>query len=185
VEIVEVSSHLPGWLVVGRDLPALQSGHLLRQGGLLDASGHPELLLYALALYLCEALLLQVCEGACTLPLLGYLAPLYAVDVDNLPRGPSTGRCETLVLPPIVDATSHPACHHLIVFGDLILDDVADVGEGGLFLGNYPQVALAVVRFLVSGMMIDKVGAIISLTASRSPLACASKKRRTSTLFVS
>jgi hypothetical protein len=139
----------------------------------------PSFLLYALplALSLCEALLLQGCDGTCLLPLLGYLAPLYAVDLDNLVRGSSTGRCETLVLFPIVDATSRRAGHHLILFGDLIVDDVADVGEGTLFFGNYPQVALAVVRFLVSGMMIDEVGAIISFTVSRSPLACAPKKR--------
>src|SRR5215217_6433148 len=129
VEVVEVSSYLPGWLVVGSDLPALQSGHPLGQGGLLDPSRHPHLLLYALALalYLCKALLLQGCDGACPLPLLGYLAPLYAVDIDDLVRRPSTGRCETLVLPPIVDTTSRPAGHHLIAFGDLILDDVADL----------------------------------------------------------
>jgi hypothetical protein len=50
VEIVEVSSYRPGWLVVGRELPALRFGHLLGQGGLLDAPRYPEFLLYALAL---------------------------------------------------------------------------------------------------------------------------------------
>jgi hypothetical protein len=67
----------------------------------------------------------------------------------------------------------------------LILDDVADVGEGGLFFGNYPQVALAVRLLAGPQVVIDEVGGIISFTASRSPLACASKKRRTSTLFLS
>jgi hypothetical protein len=88
MEVVEVSSYLSGRLVEGVDLPALECGHLLRQRGLLDTSGHPKLLLYALALalYLCETLLLQVCDGACPFPLLGYLAPLYAVDVDDLVR---------------------------------------------------------------------------------------------------
>src|SRR5215211_198430 len=37
VEVVEVSSYLASGLVEGRDLPALQFGHLLGQRGLLDA----------------------------------------------------------------------------------------------------------------------------------------------------
>src|SRR5215217_2862781 len=49
-EVVEVSSYLPGWLVVRRDLPALQLGHLLGERGLLDTSCHHKLLLHALAL---------------------------------------------------------------------------------------------------------------------------------------
>src|SRR5829696_3493142 len=61
-------------------------------------------------------------------------------------------------MPTIVDATSRPACHHLIVFGDLILDDVADVGEGTLFFGNHPQVALAVRLLAGPQVVIDKVG---------------------------
>src|ERR671910_825315 len=56
VEVVEVSSYLPSWLVVWRDLPTLQSGHLLGQRSLLDAPRHPKLLLDALAL---DPLLLQ------------------------------------------------------------------------------------------------------------------------------
>src|SRR5215211_6959896 len=36
--------------VVGRDLPALQLGHFLRERGLLDAPGYPKLLLDQLAL---------------------------------------------------------------------------------------------------------------------------------------
>jgi hypothetical protein len=31
VEVVEVSSDLPGWLVVGEELPALQFRHLFGQ----------------------------------------------------------------------------------------------------------------------------------------------------------
>ena len=50
VEVVEVSSYFPSWLVVWRDLPTLQSGHLLRERSLLDAPRHPKLLLDALAL---------------------------------------------------------------------------------------------------------------------------------------
>src|SRR5215208_3866091 len=50
VEVVEVSSHFPSGSVVGRDLPALQLGHLLRERGMLDAPGYPKLLLDQLAL---------------------------------------------------------------------------------------------------------------------------------------
>ena len=37
VEVVEVSSHLPSRLVVGRDLPALKLGHHLGERGMLNA----------------------------------------------------------------------------------------------------------------------------------------------------
>src|SRR5215211_1239540 len=81
-KVVEVSSHLPGWLVEGCDLPSLQVGHLLGQGGLLDASGHLEFVFYALALdsLLLQTLLRQLCETASLAPLLSDLACHYAVD---------------------------------------------------------------------------------------------------------
>src|SRR3712207_8459057 len=47
VEVVEVTSHLPGRLVEGTNLPALQLRHLLGQRGLLDAPCHLQFLLYA------------------------------------------------------------------------------------------------------------------------------------------
>src|SRR5215216_7817672 len=50
MEVVEVSSHLPGRLVEREDLPTLQLGHLLGKRGLLDAPRHPKLLLHALCL---------------------------------------------------------------------------------------------------------------------------------------
>src|SRR5215217_4911166 len=50
VEVVEVASHFPSGSVVGRDLPALQLGHRLRERGMLDAPGYPKLLLDQLAL---------------------------------------------------------------------------------------------------------------------------------------
>src|SRR5215208_3295606 len=50
VEVVEVASHFPSGSVVGRDLPALKLGHLLRERGMLDAPGYPKLLLDQLAL---------------------------------------------------------------------------------------------------------------------------------------
>jgi hypothetical protein len=50
VEVVEVSSHLSGWLVEGTNLPSLQLRHLLRQRGVLDAPRYPKLLIDALSL---------------------------------------------------------------------------------------------------------------------------------------
>ena len=67
---------------MGCDLPALQSGHALGQRGLLDASCHPELLLYALALnpLLLDEPLHQFQGSRSLAPLLGDLASEYAVD---------------------------------------------------------------------------------------------------------
>src|ERR687890_1200097 len=81
VEVVEVPAYLPGWLVVGRDLPALQGGHLLRKGGLLDASCHLKLLFEPLALahLLLEMRLRYFRRTAPLAPLFGDLAPHYAV----------------------------------------------------------------------------------------------------------
>ncbi len=77
MEVVEITADLPGWLVVGRDLPALRIGHLLGQRGLLDAPRYPEFLLYALALayLLLQALSSQFGEACAPAPLLGGLAP--------------------------------------------------------------------------------------------------------------
>jgi hypothetical protein len=50
VKVVEVSSHLSGGPIIGRDLPTLQFGHLLGECGSLDALCYLKLLLYALAL---------------------------------------------------------------------------------------------------------------------------------------
>src|ERR671911_2412336 len=81
VEVVEVPAYLPGWLVVGGDLPALQGGHLLGQRGLLNASGHPKILLYALALahLSLEMRLGYLRRTAPLAPLFGDLAPHFAV----------------------------------------------------------------------------------------------------------
>src|SRR5215207_11649642 len=124
MEVVEVSSHLPGWLVEGRDLPALQIGHFLGQGGLLDASGYLEFLLYALALdpFLLKTLLRQLCEIAPRAPLLGDLVSHYAVDED-------VQRFEL----PACGHQAHPLAsgmgraygegsHHLVCFRQLLLD---------------------------------------------------------------
>src|SRR5215213_4447034 len=50
MEVIEISSYLPSGPVVGRELPALEGWHLLRQRGSLNTSGHPKVLFYALPL---------------------------------------------------------------------------------------------------------------------------------------
>src|SRR5215208_618337 len=86
VEVVEVSSHLAGRLVEGRDLPTLYSGHLFGERGLLNASGQPKLLPYALTLtyLLLQTLSPQFCAHRSRAPLFGDLALHYAVDDDGL-----------------------------------------------------------------------------------------------------
>src|SRR5215217_1556131 len=81
VEVVEVSSHLPGWLVVGGDPPTFQGGHFLGQRGLLDASRHPKVMFDALALahLLLEMRLRYLRRTAPLAPLLGDLASHYAM----------------------------------------------------------------------------------------------------------
>ena len=79
VEVVGVSAHLPGRLVVGRDLPALQLGHLLGQRALPDASGYPKVLLYAFAHLLLKMRLRYLRGTASFPPLLGDLVRHYAV----------------------------------------------------------------------------------------------------------
>src|SRR5215212_5112608 len=83
VEVVEVASHLPGRLVEGGDLPALQRGHLLWQRGLLDAPRHPQLLFdpFALAYLLRE--IFPKLTGFLRAPLLGDLSSGYVVHVDD------------------------------------------------------------------------------------------------------
>src|SRR5215217_4088113 len=129
MEVVEVSPYLSGWPVERGDLPPLKSGHLPGQGGLLDASGHPKLLLYALSLahLLLQTLLRQLCETAPLAPLLCDLAFHYAVDEHKQP--------------------SRPGC----------------------WPGNR--------------LWSTKLGASICSRVSRSPLACACRKRRTRALF--
>jgi hypothetical protein len=73
----------------------------------LDAIGHAQLLLDALALahFLLEALLRQVCKGASLAPLLGDLAAGYAVDDDGREYCLLSGGHHARKLPSIVGAS--------------------------------------------------------------------------------
>jgi hypothetical protein len=83
VEVVEVTSHLPSGLVVGSDLPAFKLGYLLGEGGLLDGSRYPKVLLDALALTYLLREILHCRTIVNYAPLLGDLAVRYAVDEDT------------------------------------------------------------------------------------------------------
>src|SRR5919112_4915628 len=78
MEVVEISSYLPSGLVVGRELPAFHAGHLLRQRGSLNTTGHPKVLFDALPLL---GLLLLLGHG--DLELLGTLCdPVFEILVE-------------------------------------------------------------------------------------------------------
>src|SRR5215213_9303632 len=160
VEVVEVSSHLSGRLVVGRDLPTLYSGHLFGERGLLNASGQPKLLPYALTLtyLLLQTLSPQFCAHRSHAPLLGDLALHYAVDDDSPVGQLPAGRSNTHELPQVVGCVHDEAGNHLVVAGYLVLDDQAALGEGGLISRDPPQVILAI-GFLTrkQSIMVDEV----------------------------
>src|SRR5215218_3337089 len=173
VEVIEVSSHLSGRLVVGRDLPTLYSGHLFGERGLLNASGQPKLLPYALTLtyLLLQTHSPQFCAHRSHAPLLGDLALHYAVDDDGpvgqLPAGGSYAH----KLPSIVDCVHEEAGNHLVVPGYLVLDDQAALGEGGLISRDPPQVILAI-GFLAGkqSIMVDEVGSQHLVRSLQVPL---------------
>src|SRR5215217_7355256 len=161
VEVVEVSSHLSGRLVVGRDLPTLYSGHLFGERGLLNASGQPKLLPYALTLtyLLLQTHSPQFCAHRSRAPLFGDLALHYAVDDDGPVGQLLAGRGNTHELPSIVGGVHDEAGHHLVVPCYLVLDDQAALGEGGLISSDPSQVILAI-GFLTGkqSIMVDEVG---------------------------
>src|SRR5215204_2809747 len=104
---------------------------------MLDASCHPKLLFYALALdhLLLQTLLRQLCETAALAPLLGDLASQYAVDKDKqrseLPAGGHQAHPLTLVM----GGACGEGSHHLVPFCQLLLDYIAGVGVGGMIQG--------------------------------------------------
>src|SRR5215208_1963966 len=161
VEVVEVSSHLSGRLVVGRDLPTLYSGHLFGERGLLNASGQPKLLPYALTLtyLLLQTHSPQFCAHRSHAPLFGDLTLHYAVDDDSPVGQLSAGGCNAHELPSIVDGVHDEAGHHLVVPGYLILDDQATRGERGMKSSDPPQVILSI-GFLAGNqfIVVDEVG---------------------------
>src|SRR5215208_732893 len=146
VEVVEVSSHLSGRLVVGRDLPTLYSGHLFGERGLLNASGQPKLLPYALTLtyLLLQTLSPQFCAHRSHAPLLGDLALHYAMDDDGPVGQLPAGWRNAHELPPIVDRVHDEAGHHLVGPCYLVLDDQGARGEGGMKGSDPPQVILSI-----------------------------------------
>src|SRR5215211_7049553 len=103
---------------------------------MLDASCHPKLLLYALPLahLLLQALLRKLCQTAPLAPLIGDLASHYAVD-EHKQRFelPASGH-KAHPLPSVMDRACDEGSHHLVPFGQLLLDDIAGVGVGGMKL---------------------------------------------------
>src|SRR5215207_8914400 len=112
---------------------------------MLDASGHLEFLLYALSLnpYLLQTLLRQLCEIAPRVPLIADLVSHYAVDKDVQRFELFAGGHQTHPLTSVMGRAYGEGSHNLLPFGQLLLDDVAGVGVGGMKLGESPQVALA------------------------------------------
>src|ERR671921_2994722 len=112
---------------------------------MLDAPCHPELLLYALPLdpLLLQTLLGQLCEAAPLVPLLGDLASHYAVDEDKQRFELLAGGHQAHPLASVMDSACGEGSHHLVPFGQLLLDHIAGVGVGTMILGVCPQVAFA------------------------------------------
>src|SRR5215211_2706797 len=105
---------------------------------MLDASCHPKL---PLAHLLLEALLRKLCETAPLGPLIGDLASHYAVD-EHKPRFELlAGWHQAHPLASVMDGACGEGSHHLVCFGQLLVDDIAGVGVGGMILGVCPQVA--------------------------------------------
>src|SRR5215210_7850613 len=105
---------------------------------MLDTSGHPKLLLYALALdpLLLQTLLRQFCETAPLAPLLGDLASHYAVDKHKQRIELLAGGHQAHPLTSVMGGAYGEGSHHLVPFGQLLLDDIAGVGVGSMILGG-------------------------------------------------
>src|SRR5215210_5372059 len=127
---------------------------------MLDTSGHPKLLLYALALdpLLLQTLLRQLCETAALAPLLGDLASHYTVDENKQRFELLAGGDQTHPLASVMGGAYGEGSHHLLPFGQLLLDDVAGVGVGGMILGECPQVTLTAGLLARHQVVVDEVG---------------------------
>src|SRR5919112_2409960 len=125
MEVVEVAPNLPSWLVAWRDHPTLQGGHLLGQGGFLDASGHPKLLGDTLAH---QSELVEKVPGLHHLALLGEAEDGDCLEFHLLAGG---GHVPKLSL---VGTPKRYAVHYLVPFRDLLVDADAPVGEGRAIL---------------------------------------------------
>src|SRR5215211_3191185 len=127
---------------------------------MLNASGHPELLLDALAL---DPLLLQTLARCLQMtrtlaPLLDNLAPHYAVDDDGTRLDLHSARRYAQKLPSIVEAADGEATYHLVPIGCLILDVDTNLGEYGRLLCDRPHEALAAGLLIRLQVVIDEVG---------------------------
>src|ERR671911_860095 len=107
---------------------------------MLDASGYLKLLLYALPLahLLLQALLRKLCQTAPLAPLLGDLASHYAVDEDKQRFELFASGHQAHPLASVMDSACGEGSHHLVPFGQLLLDDVAGVGGGSRILRVCP-----------------------------------------------
>src|SRR3712207_4931994 len=96
---------------------------------MLDASCHPKLLLYTLPLahLLLQTLLRQLCETAPLAPLIGDLASHNAVDEDKQRFELSAGGHQAHPLTSVMGGACGEGSHHLVAFGQLLLDDIAGV----------------------------------------------------------
>ena len=82
-----------------------------------------------------------------------------------------------------MDAAQCEASYHHVAVGCLVLYGGADVGESGLVLSDPLYVAFAPGVLAGKQIVIYEVGASSSSSVSRSPVDCASTKRRTKALF--
>src|SRR5215211_2087451 len=105
---------------------------------MLDASCHPKLLLYALPLahLLLQTLLRQLCETAPLAPLIGDLASHYAVDEHKQRFELPAGGHKAHPLTSVMGGACGEGSHHLVPFGQLLLDDIAGVGVSSMKLGE-------------------------------------------------
>src|SRR5919112_6836789 len=112
---------------------------------MLDASRHLELLLDAFALdpLLLQTLLRQLCKATPLAPLIGDPASHYAVDKDMRRFELLAGGHQAHPFPSVMGRAYGEGSHHLVPFGQLLLDVIASVGVGGMKLGQKPQVVLA------------------------------------------
>src|SRR5918994_1136658 len=120
-------------MVEWRDPPTLQLGHLLGQGGLLDASGHPKLLHDTLPH---QSELVEIVPGLHHLALRGEAEDGDYLDFHLLAAGRHVPELSFL------GASQRYAIDDLVPFCDLLVDADAPVGEGQAKLRAEPLYVL-------------------------------------------
>src|SRR3712207_5587329 len=98
-----------------------------------------------------------LCVTAPLAPLLHDLAPHYAVHEDRCHLYLRVPAHQAEVLPSIVHAAPGDAGHDLVAFCYLVLDDGANVREGGVLLGDLTLVALTARLLASKGGIIDEL----------------------------